>query len=238
MLSINNEFASERLSNKKLERRTLPSGLGLVQMERHKTRGPILPEGPPPPPLPPRDSGGFRYADPRRFKFAIVCMGCEEKFATLQEALIHIRACPSGLAADVLCGHCEMRTSSWSSMCAHLNQAGMQKQVACKPEYRMVPPPRPEFRRAPQLLQPLALPRAAVTTGQASVGRHLLAWRNPPQLTLSPSREESRMKRLTELRDTLLHWNRKHPGRVGLRTAGRGLPNIGCRALRRGVSGI
>ena len=128
-------------------------------MEGQKTRGPFLLEGsPPPPPLPPRDSGEFRHADPRRFGFAIVCMSCGDMYATLQEARVHFRACPSGLAVDVLCGHCEMRTSSWPAMCEHLNKTGMQRQVACKPEYKMTLPPRPEFRQAPKLLQPLLSP--------------------------------------------------------------------------------
>ena len=225
MLSINNEFTSGRLSNKA---RKAYSTLGSWFCTDGETEDSwtLLPEGPPPPPLPPRNSGDFRYADPRRFSFAIVCMGCEEKYATLQEARAHFRTCPSGRAVDVLCGHCEMRTSSWSAMCAHLNKAGTQKQPACKPEYRMVPPPRPEFRRAPQLLQPLALPLATVDTDRAGAGQKLQMWRSPPQLTPSPSREQARAKRRSELHATLLHWNRKHPGRVGLWTAGQGLLSI------------
>ena len=193
-------------------------------MKKQKARGSLPPEEPPP--LPPRDSGGIQCTDPRRFNFGILCKNCGQMYASLQEARAHFRACPSGSIVDVLCGRCEMRTSSWSAMCAHLNKAGMQKQAACKPEYRLNHPSRPEFRRTSQPLQPLALPRATVTTGQASVRRDLLAWRSPPQLTLSPSREEAGERRHAELRSILLHWNRKHPGRVGMRGVGQGLPSI------------
>jgi len=48
-------------------------------------------------------------------------------YASLQEMRAHFKNCSSGLGVDVLCGHCEMRTSSWPAMCAHLNAAGMQK---------------------------------------------------------------------------------------------------------------
>jgi len=163
----------------------------------------LPPDGPPPPPLPPRDSGGIQCTDPLRFNFAIVCKNCGQMYASLQEARAHFRACPSGLTVDVLCGHCEMHTSSWSAMCTHLNKAGMQ--MSCKPEYRLNHPPRPEFRRTSQPLQPLALPMAMVATGQASVRQELQTWRSPPQLTLSPSREEARERRHAELRSTLLH---------------------------------
>jgi len=83
--------------------------------------------------------------DPRQFKFAIICKKCDLKYATMQEARAHFQECTSGKSVDVMCGHCEMRTSLWSAMCAHLNQPGMQRQVACRPEYRMTPPQRVEF---------------------------------------------------------------------------------------------
>ena len=70
----------------------------------------------------------------------------------MQEARIHFQDCPFKKPIDVMCGHCELRTSLWPAMCAHLNQPGMQKQVACKPEYRMAPPQRVEFTQG---IQPL-----------------------------------------------------------------------------------
>jgi len=122
-------------------------------MEEHQEpvqAGESPPSSPPPPP-PPRGSVRHQHTDPRRFNFAIVCMNCGNKFATLQEARGHfLRTCPSGLLVDVLCGHCELRTSSWPSMCQHLNRAGMQRQPPCKAEYRMVPPAKPGFPAAPQ----------------------------------------------------------------------------------------
>ena len=105
-------------------------------MEKRKIRRSLPPAEPPPPPLPPKDHGEVQFTDPRRFKFAIVCMSCMGK----QETRAHLKNCPSGLAVDVLCGHCEFRTSSWPAMCAHLNAPGMQRKVACKPEYRLTLP--------------------------------------------------------------------------------------------------
>ena len=190
-----------------------------------KTRGPFRPEESPspPPPPPPRGSERHRHADPRRFGFAIVCMNCGDMFATLQEARGHfLRNCPSGLLVDVLCGHCEMRTSSWPSMCEHLNKAGMQRQPACKPEYKMAPAARPEFRLAPQLRQSTASPAVTAVVGQVRVGQKAHRWRSPPELTLSPSREVARTSRREELSSALRHWARKHPGKMGLRGAGHG----------------
>jgi len=200
-------------------------------MEGQKTREPFLPDGspppPPPPPLPPRDSGEFRHADPGRFGFAIVCMICGDMFATLQEARGHfLRNCPSGLAVDALCGHCELRTSSWPAMCEHLNKAGMQKQAACKPEYKMTLPPRPEFRQAPKLRQPLVSPVVSAVAGQVRVGHKSHKCWNPPELTLSPSREVARTTCRAELCSALRHWARKHPGRVEVRGAGHGPSDI------------
>ena len=195
-------------------------------MEKRGAREPLPPAGPPPPPLPPSDRREFQSTDTRRFSFAIVCMSCGQMHASLQETRAHLKNCPQGLAVDVLCGHCKLRTSSWPTMCAHLNATGMQKEVACKPEYRLSHPPRPEFRRASLSLQPSALPMTTVATGQASDRRKLQTWRSPPQLTLSPSREEARERRQVELRSTLVDWNRKHPRRVGIRGPGQRLPDI------------
>ena len=143
--------------------------------------------------------------------------------ATLQEARGHfLRNCPAGLTVDVLCGHCEMRTSSWPSMCEHLNKAGTQKQPACKPEYKMAPSSRPEFRPAPKLRQPTVSPVVSAVAGQVRVGQKAHRWRSPPELTLSPSREVARTSRRAELSSALHHWARKHPGKMGLRGAGHG----------------
>jgi len=165
--------------------------------------------------------------DPRRFKFAIICKKCDLKFATMQEARSHFLECTSGKAVDVMCGHCEMRTSLWSAMCAHLNQAGMQKQVACRPEYRMTPPPRVEFPQVTPLMQPPTSPPAVtVSSHSADVRVGVGGWRDPVPLTLSPSRQEARDQRHAQLRSTLRHWGRKHPSRTELRGAGREVPVI------------
>ena len=176
---------------------------------------------PPPPPPPPRASVRHQHTDPRRFNFAIVCVHCDAKFATLQEARSHFtRTCPSGQLVDVLCGHCGMRTSSWPSMCQHLNQPGMQRQPPYKAEYRMDPPPKPGFPAAPQSQQSIASPTVTAVVGQVRVGLKSHRWRSPPPLTLSPSREVARTSRRAELSSALRHWARKHPGRTGLRGAG------------------
>jgi len=47
--------------------------------------------------------------------------------ASLQEMRMHLGEYPGGREIDLLCGHCEFRTTSWPAMCAHLNRAGMQK---------------------------------------------------------------------------------------------------------------
>jgi len=145
----------------------------------------------------------------------------------MQEARIHFQDCPFGKPIDVMCGHCELRTSLWPAMCAHLNQPGMQKQVSCKPEYRMTLPQRVEFTPGIQPLQPPASPMAMTVLGHsecASPGER--EWQTPVPLTLSPSRQEARSERLAQLRAILLHWERKHPGRTGLRGAGAMMPII------------
>ena len=150
---------------------------------------------------------GFVGQDPRRFKFAIICKKCDLKFATMQEARAHFHECSPGKSVDVQCGHCEMRTSLWSAMCAHLNQAGMQKQVACRPEYRITPPQRVEFPQVTSLMQPPASPPAVtVSSHSADVRVGVGGWRDPVPLTLSPSRQESRDQRHAQLRSTLRHW--------------------------------
>ena len=45
-------------------------------------------------------------------------------------------------------------------------------------------------------------------------------------MTLSPSREEARERRHVELRSALVHWNRTHPRRVGIKGPGQRLPDI------------
>jgi len=160
--------------------------------------------------------------DPRRFAFAIVCMNCGNMFATLQEARGHfLRTCPSGQLVDVLCGHCGLRTSSWPSMCQHLNQPGMQRQPPYKPEYRMAPPARPEFVTSPQPRRPTASAAVTAVVGHR-MGQKDRRWRSPPALTLSPSREVARTSRRAELSSALRHWARKHPGKVGLHGVGHG----------------
>ena len=170
---------------------------------------------------------GFVGQDPRRFKFAIICKKCDLKFATMQEARAHFHECSPGKSVDVQCGHCEMRTSLWSAMCAHLNQAGMQNQVACRPEYRITPPQCVEFPQVTPLMQPPASPPAVtVSSHSADVRVGVGGWRDPVPLTLSPSRQESRDQRHAQLRSTLRHWGRKHPSRTDLRGARREVPAI------------
>ena len=173
------------------------------------------------------DPGGIPCQDPRRFNFAIVCMRCPSKFATMQEARRHFQDCPFGKPVDVLCGHCELRTSLWPAMCAHLNQTGMQKQPACKPEYRMAPPPQVEFVRGVQPFQSPASPVAMTVLGRSEcAGTGEREWKAPSLLTLSPSRQAARSHSLAQLQAVLLHWGRKHPGRRGLRGAGAAVPII------------
>ena len=111
-------------------------------------------------------SQSFVCQDPRRFKFAIICKKCDLKFATMQEARAHFHECSPGKTVDVMCGHCEMRTSLWSAMCAHLNQPGMQKQGACRPEYRMAPPQRVEFLQVTPLMQPPESPPTSIVASR------------------------------------------------------------------------
>jgi len=191
------------------------------------------PSSPPPPPPPPRGSESHRHVDPRRFLFAIVCMNCGDMFATLQEARGHfLRTCPSGQLVDVLCGHCELRTSSWPSMCQHLNRAGMQRQPPCKAEYRMVPPARPEFETPPQPRRSTTSVAVTAVVGQIRMGPKERRWRSPPALTLSPSREVARTSRRAELSSALRHWARKHPGKVGLHGVGHGPVTIPLESTR------
>jgi len=165
--------------------------------------------------------------DPRRFKFAIICKKCDLKYATMQESRAHFHECTTGKSVDVMCGHCEMRTSLWSAMCAHLNQPGMQKQVACRPEYRMTPPQRVEFPQVTPLMQPPTSPPASTVSSRPDEIRSGVGeWRDPVPLTLSPSRQEARDQRHAQLRSTLRHWGRKHPSRTELRGAGREVPAI------------
>jgi len=136
-------------------------------------------------PLPSEEgSKSFVCQDPRRFKFAILCKKCDLKFATMQEARVHFQECPSGKSVDVMCGHCEMRTSLRSAMCAHLNQPGMQKQVACRPEYRMPPPPRVEFPQTTSFIPPPTSPLAMAMSSQPEdVRSGVGGWRDPVPLT-------------------------------------------------------
>jgi len=159
-------------------------------MERRRHRE-SLQSGRVPVPLMSDDRGGIPCQDPWQFKFAIICMRCTSKFATLQEARRHFQDCPFGKPIDVLCGQCELRTSLWPAMCAHLNQSGMQKQVACKPEYRMAPPPRVEFAQEVQPFQSPASPVAMTVLGHSEcAGTGEREWKAPIPLTLShPDRQ-------------------------------------------------
>ena len=87
-------------------------------------------------------------------------------------------------------------------------------------------PPRPEFRQVTRLLRPPTSPLAMTVMSQTGIRPAYGEWRNPPLLTLSPSRKEARDQRHTQLRSTLLHWGRKHPGRTGLRGAEQSVPTI------------
>jgi len=75
----------------------------------------------------------------------------------------------------------------------------MQREVACEAEYRLTLPSKPVFRRASLPLQPSAIPTATVAASQPSDRGSLLTWRSPPQLILSPSRDEARERRHVEL---------------------------------------
>ena len=101
----------------------------------------LSPTGPPPP-IPPRSPVRAKSPDPRGFLFAIVCKRCEVMRASLR---VHLGECPAGREIDLLCGHCEFRTTSWPAMCAHLNRSGIQKEAACRPEYRISAPSLPLF---------------------------------------------------------------------------------------------
>ena len=97
-----------------------------------------------PPPLPPRDPIGpvrkpsvaGRPEDPRRFQLAL-CMRCGEMRNSLQAMRKHLGECPGGKIRDLMCGHCELRTSSWPVLCDHLNRLGMEFKAACRPKFRI-----------------------------------------------------------------------------------------------------
>jgi len=169
-----------------------------------------------PPPIPPRAPG-----DPRRFPFAIVCMRCGVMEASLQKMRTHLGKCPGGRLADLLCGHCELRTTSWPVMCDHLNKSGMQEKVACRPEYRMSAPSLQLFPTPLHPLTPTTLRDIGVAERQYQGQLGL----SPEQLTLfrseaarlrrgyhltpfspSPSQTSSRAERSNVLRSTILEW--------------------------------
>jgi len=131
-----------------------------------------------PPPIPPRDPiGPVRrpsvagwLEDPRRFPFALVCMRCWEMRNSLQAMRKHLGECPGGKIRDLMCGPCELRTSSWPLFCDYLNHPGMETEAACRPEFRM-------GRTAPRLLSsPLpSLPSSTlrdVSTGGTQYRTH------------------------------------------------------------------
>ena len=141
--------------------------------------------------------------------------------SSLQEMRVHLGKCPTGREIDLLCGHCEFRTTSWSAICAHLNRSGMQKEAACRTEYRMSAPSLPLFSAPLTFLTPTTL-RDISTTGRRYQGQQGLS---PEQLTSfrgeaarlrldyrlthcspSPARVSSRAKRSHALRSTLLQW--------------------------------
>ena len=171
-----------------------------------------------PPPVPPRAPSKAKSPDPRRFPFAAVCMGCGVMRALLKEMRLHLGQCLGGCEIDLVCGHYEFRTTSWPAMCAHLNRAGMQKEAACLPVFRM---------SAPLQLFPVPLPSLTPTTLRdvSTAGRRYQGQRglSPEQLTslrdeatrlrrgyrLTPcsqsrSRVSSRTKRSAALRSSLL----------------------------------
>jgi len=98
-----------------------------------------------PPPVPPRDLIGSarrpsmagQHMDPRRFPFALICMWDGEMRDSLQAMRQHLGECSGGKIRDLMCGHCELRTSWWPALCDHLNQPGMETKAACRPEFRM-----------------------------------------------------------------------------------------------------
>ena len=75
--------------------------------------------------------------DPRRFPFALICMWDGEMRDSLQAVRQHLGECSGGKIRDLMCGHCELRTSWWPMLCDHLNQPGMETKAACRPEFRM-----------------------------------------------------------------------------------------------------
>jgi len=98
-----------------------------------------------PPPLPLRDPIGpvqrpsmaGQQMDPRRFAFALICMREGEMKDSLQAMRQHLGECSGSKIRDLVCGHCELRTSSWPLLCDRLNQPGMETKAACRPEFRM-----------------------------------------------------------------------------------------------------
>jgi len=91
----------------------------------------------------------------------------------------------------------------------------------------MAPPQRMEFTQGVQPFQSPASPVAMTVLGHSEcAGPGEREWKAPVSLTLSPSRQAARSERLAQLRAILLHWERKHPGRTGLRGAGATMPII------------
>ena len=71
-----------------------------------------------------------------------MCNPCRVNEHSLQEMRQHLKICPKGKKPDLTCGHCRFSTNRWSSMCAHLNQPGMQHEKPCGPEFQSakIPP--------------------------------------------------------------------------------------------------
>jgi len=97
----------------------------------------------------------------------------------------------------------------------------------------MTPPQRVEFPQVTPLMQPPASPPALTVSSRSDDARLGVGeWRDPVPLTLSPSRQEARGQRHAQLRSTLLHWGRKHPGRTELRGIGQKVPTIPLESTR------
>ena len=75
--------------------------------------------------------------DPQRFAYAIVCKHCDIARNSLGGMKVHLDFCPIRKRPDILCGHCELHVNDWPTMVRHLNKKYMERELPCKPEYKM-----------------------------------------------------------------------------------------------------
>jgi len=76
------------------------------------------------------------HDDPRKFRFAIICLNCQFRTNTLQNMRQHsVKNCLKGPPYKLLCGHCEWETSSWPKLAHHLNKSELHMAKACHLKY-------------------------------------------------------------------------------------------------------